>query len=230
MDKDKQEGKLYEWKKEIILAQLLSIETSIEKLEKLNKEGKKIFDDIIISFYDIQCLNEEKDDMLGLFNSLDLKLCVKIVIQNQKRLNQVEQIHQKMKKFMGMIEENFVNLQKVLDDCFGGDTLNKKQQVLDYLLLQYPNILSIQIILNLLLVLVPQLREDIQTKQQLLEEINEFLQDNTTDQGLLQIDHESIKTFKYYIYIWTFRPSVDETNEKALNKALTAYYQDFEPK
>ncbi|KAL4505352.1 hypothetical protein ABPG72_002414 [Tetrahymena utriculariae] len=230
MDKDKQEGKLYEWKKEIILAQLLSIETSIEKLEKLNKEGKKIFDDIIVSFHDIQCLNEEKDDMLGLFSSLDLKLCVKIVIQNQKRLNQVEQIHQKMKKFMGMIEENFVNLQKVLDDCFGGDILSKKQQVLNYLLLQYPNILSIQIILNLLLVLVPQLREDIKTKQQLLDEINEFLQDNTTDQGLLQIDQESIKIFKYYIYIWTFRPSVDETNEKGLNKALTAYYKDFEPK
>ncbi|KAL4456488.1 hypothetical protein ABPG74_000595 [Tetrahymena malaccensis] len=230
MDKDKQEGKLYEWKKEIILAQLLSIETSIEKIEKLNKEGKKIFDDIIVSFYDIQCINEERDDMLGLFNSLDLKLCVKIVIQNQKRLNQVEQIHQKMKKFMGMMEENFANLQKVLDDCFGGDILSKKQQVLDYLLLQYPNILSIQIILNLLLVLIPQLRDDISTKQQLLDEINEFLQDNTTDQGLLQIDHDSIKTFKYYIYIWTFRPSVDETNEKGLNKALTAYYQDFEPK
>lgn len=54
MESDKKFGKLYEWKKEILLAQLLSLETCIEKIEKLNKEGKKVFEDVLTSLYDVQ--------------------------------------------------------------------------------------------------------------------------------------------------------------------------------
>lgn len=81
---------------------------------------------------------------------------------------------------------------------------------------------------NQLLTVVPQLQRDLETKEVLLNEVNQLISDSVDYSGTFEVSHSTVKKFKYYLYIWTFRPHLDEDAVKCLTKTLSAFFSDYD--
>jgi len=79
---------------------------------------------------------------------------------------------------------------------------------------------------------LPELKKDMATKKRVIEEVQRILRvelEKTNQNSIaLTAEESTVKQVKYCLYVWGFRPEVDESNLKGLNRALTAFFSDYE--
>jgi hypothetical protein len=213
----------------VISTLLISCDTGVEALEKLNTRGKKILEAIINNFYEINTILEAKN------KSSALKILLKnvrrlhltsLIIQHQKYLEELEEIDKGVGLQVEVIAKNLENLNETFDKISSKFRAKCKgvpaTLTVPELKSKAETLLLVTILLN---DLSAELIKDRRLKSTIISEIRYYYQLISEGKALNSTAFDSIK---YCLQLWIHRPYVTDDTPKAFSDLVLELIQNRE--